>query len=142
MTLPESETAREESGLSRRAARRLIQRALVLVGRERNLRQHLRAVHLTSLWRLDDWDFEWTVTLDRGKILFDRRPTKKPDVTVTWPEAEKFIEWAEKGSGADPQKVEGSLENSRTVEMVCRAFRKSLGDVLQFPFDDDGVRLV
>ena len=141
MNLPDSHVAHEEAGLSRRAARRLIQRALVLVGRERNLRQHLRAVHLTSLWRLDDWDFEWTVTLDRGKVLFDRRPVKNPDVTVSWTEAKQFIEWAEKGSGAEQQKIEGDLENSRTVEMVCRAFRKALGDVLRFPFDDDGVRL-
>src|SRR5438128_9637996 len=49
--------------LSKRAARRLIQRALVLTGRDRHVREHIREARLTMLWVLEDWGFAWTVHL-------------------------------------------------------------------------------
>ena len=44
--------------LSKRGARRAIQRAFVRVGRERAIRQHLREAELTTLWTIEDWGFE------------------------------------------------------------------------------------
>ena len=128
--------------LSRRAARRLIQRALVLVGRSRNVRQHIREARLTTLWVLEDWDFQWTILLDRGKVLFDRRSARKPDVTLAWPEAAGFFRWVESDRERDEFRIEGKPEQCRAAETVCRAFRSALGEVIRFPFDDDGVRIV
>jgi hypothetical protein len=79
---------------SKRAARRLIQRALVLTGRDKQLRQHLREARLTTLWILEDWDLVWTVIIDRGKIEFERRPAKHPDLTLTWQTANEFFSYA------------------------------------------------
>jgi len=76
---------------SKRAARRLIQRAFVLTGRDKHLRQHLRAARLTTLWNLQDWDLVWTVIIDRGRIEFDRRPAKHPDLTLSWETANEFF---------------------------------------------------
>lgn len=79
---------------SKRAARRVIQRAFVLAGRDRQLRQHLREVRLTTLWILEDWDLVWTVIIDRGKMEFERRPAKHPDLTLTWRTAHEFFSCA------------------------------------------------
>lgn len=128
--------------LSKRAARRLIQRAFVLVGRERAVRQHWREAELTTLWVLGDWDLEWTIVLHRGKLEFDRRPTRKPDVTLSWPTAEGFFQWIESNlQVAEGFTIEGTPESCRLAEVICRAFRTKMGQVLHFPFDDDGVRL-
>jgi len=76
---------------SKRAARRIIQRAFVLTGRDRQLRQHIREIRLTTLWILEDWDLVWTVNIDRGRIEFERRPAKHPDLTLSWQTAEEFF---------------------------------------------------
>ena len=76
----EPETAPALQELSRRAARRLIQRATVLAGRDRNVRQHIREARVTMHWVLEDWGFGGTVILDRGRINFDRRPVRHPYV--------------------------------------------------------------
>jgi len=69
---------------SKRAARRLIQRALVLLRRDKHIRQRLREARATTLWVLADWDFAWTVVLSGGRIEFERRPSKQPDLTFSW----------------------------------------------------------
>lgn len=76
---------------SKRAARRLLQRAFVLTGRDRPLRQHIREARFTTLWVLEDWDLVWTVIIDRGKIEFARRPAKHPDLTLSWRTAMEFF---------------------------------------------------
>ena len=76
---------------SKRAARRILQRAYVLTGRDRTLRQHIREARFTTLWILEDWDFAWTVIVDRGRIEFERRPAKHPDLTFSWPTADGFF---------------------------------------------------
>jgi hypothetical protein len=76
---------------SKRAARRILQRAFVLTGRDRPLRQHIRESRFTTLWVLEDWDLAWTVIVDRGKIEFERRPAKHPDLTLSWPAADEFF---------------------------------------------------
>lgn len=138
----DSETAPAPQELSRRAARRLIQRATVLAGRDRHVRQHIREARVTMLWRLDDWEFEWTVILDRGRVEFDRRPARRPDVVLAWREAAAFFASARSGrDNLDDYVIEGEPEFRRYAELIWQALRSKLEEVLRFPFDDDGVRL-
>jgi len=129
--------------LSKRAARRLIQRAFVLTGRDKHLRQHLREAHLTTLWVVEDWDLTWTVILGRGGIEFERRPAKKPDVVLTWPTAEKFFQEVEYDSlltGA--HQFDGKQELRRFSEPLLKGFFKSLCHVLRYPVGDTGESLL
>lgn len=140
--MPNSDLSPASPELSKRAARRLIQRAFVLVGRDRRVREHIREAHLTMLWVLEDWGFEWTVVVDRGRLQFDRRPARKPDLTVTWREATVFFQRIEDGGeDADDFKIEGKLELRKFLDLVYRAFRSALHEVLRYPFDDEGVRI-
>lgn len=128
--------------LSKRAARRLIQRAFVLVGRDRHIRQNLREARLTTLWAIEDWKLTWTLELDRGKLHFERRPAKCPDLTLTWLTAEGFFRQVESSSLAgETLAIGGGLENRRVIEPVCRTFCKILSEVMRNPFDDAGTRL-
>ncbi|MEJ2009525.1 MAG: hypothetical protein P8Z30_15440 [Acidobacteriota bacterium] len=127
----------EQPSISKRAARRLIQRAIVLTGRNRSVRQHIREVHLATLWVLEDWNLEWTVNLDRGRVHFDRRPTRKPDVTLTWPNAEEFFSRIQEGGAPDDTlAMEGDPELRTYVDPVYRSFCRSLEEVIKYPFDD------
>ena len=136
------ETFSVSSQVSKRAARRLIQRALVLVGRDRHLRQHWREARLLTLWVLEDWKFAWTVQLERGEIHFVRRPTKHPDLTLTWPTAELFFRQIESGGPAEEGcEMAGSPELRRSFEPLYRAFSNALSAVMRNPFDDEGNRL-
>lgn len=138
----EEEFAPVSLPLSKRAARRLIQRAFVLAGRNRQLRQHIREARLTSLWILEDWRFEWTVALEKGRIEFDRRPTKNPDATLTWPTAEEFFNQARSGSRGGTALATVEDPNLRRVlETVMRFFFNSLREVLENPVDEEGTRL-
>ncbi|MGE5326750.1 MAG: hypothetical protein ACM3NO_06900 [Deltaproteobacteria bacterium] len=138
----EIEGAPAPEDLSKRAARRLIQRAFVLLGRNKQVRQHLREVHAKMQWVLADADFEWAVLLDKGKVQFDRRPVKNPDITLTWARADVFFESARTGRDQPGDfSMEGRQELRRLAEMLWRALRDELGNVLRFPIDDDGVRL-
>jgi hypothetical protein len=135
--------------LSRRAARRLIQRAFVLTGRDRKVRQHIREARLTLLWVLEDWGFAWTVLLERGGLVFDRRPAKRPDVTFTWQTAREFFSQAEQGrlverdpSSHEGFRYEGPPESKRALEPLWRAFAAALGEVLKNPVDENGDPLV
>ncbi len=83
--------ASDSPTLSKRAARRLIQRAFVLAGRDRIVRQHIREARLTTRWILEDWKLTWTLILDRGKLDFDRRPIKKVHLILTWASASAFF---------------------------------------------------
>lgn len=132
------------SGLSKRAAQRLIQRAVVLAARSRNVKQHIREADLTSIWLIADWDLEWAVTIRRGRLDFDRRVPRQPDIRVTWPTAEEFFAQAEKRESTDLKgaQYEGPLQTRRTWEVVFQAFRVALGDLLKNPVDEDGTSLV
>ncbi len=123
--------------ISKRAARRLIQRALVLAGRDRNVRQHIREAKVITLWVLEDWQFEWTAVIERGKVHFDRRPARAPDLTLRWPNEEEFFTalW----EGRDPigsLLVEGNLSLRRFSDPVYSAFCRFMQQVLRHPFDD------
>jgi hypothetical protein len=128
---------------SKRAARRIIQRACVLTGRDRHVRQHLRHAGFSSLWVLEDWNFTWTVVFDRGRIKFDRRPTKKPDVTFIWQRAATFFARIEGTVWAEPTcHAEGDPALLRLCEPVCQTFAKTLGALLRQPVDENGMPLV
>ena len=129
--------------LSKRAARRVIQRAFVLVGRDKSIRQHLREASLNTLWTIEDWGLEWTVTVERGRFEFHRGRTGRPQITYSWLRAEDFFKQIETGaSNPEGFQCEGSREVQRLFGPVFLAFTKSLSGVLQHPVDDDGERLV
>lgn len=127
--------------LSKRAARRLIQRAFVLVGRDRNLRHHLREASITTLWVLDDWGFSWTVVLDHGTLEFHRGKAGKPHLTYLWRTASQFFARIERGA-AETVEYTGSPAARQTLEPVYEAFCKYLQEVLRDPVGENGDRLM
>lgn len=127
----------DQPSISKRTARRLLQRAFVLVGRDRNVRQHIREASVITLWVLQDWRFEWTVALERGKVHFDRRPARAPDLTLTWPSAEEFFGALWEGRNPDASLfLEGDLRERRYLDPVYSAFCRLFQQVLHYPFDD------
>jgi len=130
------------STLSKRAARRLIQRALVLAGRERTLRQHIREAELVTLWALEDWELEWTLTLDHGKLDFERRASKRPDATFAWSAAADFFLQVGSGNLEPITTYSGPALPRRTLEPLFHAFCAALRAVLQNPVDGNGDPLV
>ena len=129
--------------LSKRAARRIIQRAWVLAGRDRRVREHIRSAGFSSLWILEDWNFTWTVVFDRGRLEFDRRPTKRPDLTFTWQSAADFFAEIETGvRAAQGFQAEGDLALQRVCEPIYRSFSKTLQTLLGQPVDENGMPLV
>ncbi|HEY6291812.1 MAG TPA: hypothetical protein VI455_09675 [Terriglobia bacterium] len=143
------------AGLSKRAAQRLIQRALVLAARSRKVRQHIREADLTSVWTIVDWGLEWAVMIRRGKLDFDRRLPHQPDIRVAWPTAEAFFaqtEAADSSVGPSEHEVqpmdqsvaqyEGPHEVRRTWNVIHQAFRAALNELLQNPVDQDGRSLL
>ena len=129
----------DRPSISKRAARRLIQQAFVLTGRDRTVRQHIREARVTTVWTLEDWSFEWTIVLDRGKVRFDRRPARVPDMALTWPNAAEFFETIELGQTPDDSlTMEGNLAFRNFVDLVYRSFCRSLQHVIQYPVDDAG----
>src|SRR5215472_12827617 len=130
-------------GISKRAAQRLIQRALVLAGRSRNVRQHIREADLTSVWSIDDWGLEWAVAIRHGKLDFDRRLPNQPDIQVSWPTAEAFFQEADSTRvGSRSLYYEGPPGTRRMWDIIHHAFRTALADLLQNPVDQDGRSLV
>jgi hypothetical protein len=139
---PGEASPREDSPLppiSKRAARRLLQRAFVLAGRDRTVRQHIREAGMTTLWVLEDWKFAWTVEIERGKVRFDRRPTRAPDLTLAWPSAEEFFKtfWEGRDPG-DSLRLEGNAVLRRFSDPVYSVFCRTLQQVLRDPFDGAG----
>jgi hypothetical protein len=140
---PDSSESSSAPEFSKRAARRLIQRAYVLAGRNKHLRQHIREARLTTLWRIEDMELAWTVMLDRGKFEFERRPAKTPDATLAWKTAEAFFNTARGLPTAEEAFTwDTKQELRRFLEPVVRGFFDSLLDVLRHPFDDAGERLL
>ncbi len=136
------EAVTDPTALSKRAARRLIQRAFVLAGRDRNVRQHIREAHCRLLWVIEDWDLAWTVSLYRGKMEFDRRPTKRPDLTLTWPTAEEFFKQVAVGTRKDDApEHSGEASHWKFGQPVYSSFCAAMREVLRDPVDENGVRL-
>jgi hypothetical protein len=139
-TLPAQDPA---TSLSKRAARRIIQRAFVLMGRDKVLRQQIRESEITTLWIVEDWDLQWTVFLHRGKFEFERRPAKHPDVTLAWPTAEEFFQQVDRSGEALVQvQILPAQEHRRFLETLLRGFFACLRHVLASPVDDVGESLL
>lgn len=138
----QTEAVADPAGLSKRAALRIFQRAFVLAGRERNVRQHIREAHCLILWVIEDWDLAWTIILDRGKIEFDRRPTKHPDFTLTFPSAADFFKKVDRSARKDdgPSRT-GDTTYWKFAQPVYSGFCTALREVLQNPVDENGIRL-
>ncbi len=103
------------------------------------MRQHIREARVATLWVLEDWGFEWTVSLDRGKVRFDRRPARAPDVTLTWAIAEEFLTSIQEGRAPTGSLVmEGKLELRTYIDPVYKSFCRSLEQVIRNPVDDVG----
>jgi hypothetical protein len=129
--------------LSKRGARRVIQRAFVLVGRERAIRQHVREVELNMQWVVEDWGLEWTVVIDHGRLEFHRGRVGKPQVSYIWETGERFLGQVE--TKAAPEKGFCFIADPvwrRVVEPVFNSFLTALRAVLADPVDDDGERLL
>ena len=138
----ESQGISDPSTLSKRAARRLIQRAFVLAGRDRNVRQHIREARGAVLWVIEDWDLAWTIFFEKGKLEFDRRPTKRPDLTLTWQTAEEFFSQLENTARRDDRPARaGNAQLWKFGQPVYTAFLAALREVLLDPVDEDGTRL-
>ncbi len=131
------------AALSKRAARRIIQRAFVLMGRDKVLRQQIRESEIITLWSVEDWEMEWTVFLHRGRFEVERRPAKHPDVTLTWPTAEQFFQQVDR-SGQDQVQVQilPEPEHGRFFQTLLRGFFTCLRHVLANPVDDMGESLL
>jgi len=111
----------------------------VLTGRDRSVRQHIREVRIATVWVLEDWNFEWTVEIDHGKLRFERRPPRAPDVTLTWPSADDFFRNIGEGRTPDTHlAIEGSVAHRGYVDIVYRGFCRQLEQVIKYPFDDAG----
>ena len=128
---------------SKRASRRLIQRAFVLLGRDKQMRQHIREARLSSLWVIEDMGLTWTVVLDRGKFEFERRPAKNPDARLSWDTSEEFFRKAA-GLASDEETLhwEGTPQMRRFFEPILRGLFESLQHVLAYPVDDMGESLL
>jgi hypothetical protein len=132
----------EPAALSKRAARRLIQRAFVLAGRDAHLHALIREAEVVTRWTLEDWNLEWSVILKRGKVAYDRRPARQPDSTLVWPAAQEFFAEAEEGFHQERHPT--ILENAELAKFLiplARTFFRQLRHVLQFPVDEAGTRL-
>ncbi len=131
------------TSLSKRAARRIIQRTFVLMGKDKALRQQIREARITTLWIVEDWELEWTVFLHRGKFEMERRPAKHPDVTLTWPTAEEFFRQVDRSGEANVQvQIFPEQERRRFFETLLRGFFACLRHVLSNPVDALGESLL
>ena len=147
---------------SKRAARRIVQRAFVLTGRDRHFRQQIRSARYTTLWVLEDWDLVWTVIIDRGRLEFERRPAKHPDLIFNWQTASDFFVAASNdlrrasltaglaqspGSAVQSETqcaltLTGNPELRRLAANLVHCFLGHLGHVLRNPVDGSGESLL
>jgi hypothetical protein len=139
-TLPLQDPA---ASLSKRAARRIIQRTFVLMGKDKFLRQQIRESEITTLWIVEDWELEWTLLLHRGKFEMERRPAKHPDVTLSWSTAEEFFRQVDRSGDANVEvQIVPAQEHRRFFETLLRGFFSCLRHVLANPVDALGESLL
>jgi len=138
-----SENAPAFPPLSKRAARRVIQRAFVLVGRDKHVRQHIRAARLNTRWTLADWGLEWTVVLNHGRLEYHRGRVGRPNLTFAWGTAQAFFSQIETGRPVEGAfELQGDAVWKKLCEPVYDAFCGTLRGVLRNPIDDAGERLL
>ncbi len=143
VTIEPNNVAETAGALSKRGARRVIQRSFVLMGRNKALRQKLRSVVLTTRWAVEDWGLEWTVLVAKGQLEFHRGHVGKAQVQVTWKAGEDFVAQLESGAApSEGMQIECEPADRRNVDLLFQSFIETLRNVLADPIDDDGVRLV
>lgn len=131
------------TSLSKRAARRIIQRTFVLMGKDKVLRQLIRECQMTTLWIIEDWNFEWTLYLDRGKFELERRPAKHPHLTLTWTTAEEFFRQVDRPANSEIQvQILPETQPRRFIATLLRGFFFNLRHVLAHPVDALGESLL
>ena len=139
-TLPLQDPA---TSLSKRAARRIIQRTFVLMGKDKVLRQQIRESEITTVWIVEDWELEWTVLLHRGKFEVERRQSKHPDVTLSWPTAAEFFRQVDALGDASIQvQIIPEQDQPRFFETLLRGFFATLRHVLENSVDAVGQNLL
>ena len=131
------------TSLSKRAARRIIQRTFVIMGKDKVLRQLIRESDIITVWMIEDWELEWTVLLRRGKFEVERRQSKHPNVTLTWPTAEEFFRQVDRSGDASVQvQMTPEQDHPRFFETLLRGFFSTLRSVLENPIDAVGQNLL
>lgn len=77
--------------------------------------------------------------MDRGKVRFERRPSRSPDMTLSWPEAADFFASIQEGRTPDGAlAMEGNVVFRTYVDLVYKSFCRSLEQVIKYPVDDAG----
>jgi len=140
---PEAEIASQDpaTSLSKRAARRIIQRAFVLMGRDKILRHQIRESELSTVWAIEDWQLEWTVFFHRGRFEVERRLAKHPDVSLAWSTARQFFDQVDRFDPAAVQMLPANAPH-RFFDTLVRGFFANLRHVLMNPVDDAGESLL
>ena len=91
------------------------------MGKDKAMRQQIRESEITTLWIVEDWELEWTVLLQRGKFELERRPSKHPDVTLSWPTAEEFFHQVDRSGDANVKvQILPEQEHRRFFETLLR----------------------
>jgi hypothetical protein len=131
------------TSLSKRAARRIIQRTFVLMGKDKTIKQLIRESDMTTVWIVEDWELEWTVLLQRGKFEVERRQAKHPDVTLYWPTAVEFFNQVDRPSSTNIQvQITPEPDQKRFYDTLLRGFFSTLRRVLENPVDAVGQNLL
>ena len=128
------------TSLSKRGARRVIQRALVLIGRDKGFRQRTRGLTLNTQWTIEDWDLEWTALLAEGRLESHRGHTGRPQTSFRWKTGEDFMNHIASGESGGFE-LECRAVSRPLAEMILARFRTTLKAVLENPVGDDGARL-
>ena len=77
------------------------------------------------------------------RVSIERRPVKRPDLTLTWPSAAGFFRLIEAGGDAEAEiKREGDPAAWAKTRPLLHAFCACLSQVLADPVDENGVSLV
>ncbi len=131
------------TSLSKRAARRIIQRTFVLMGRNKTVKQLIRESDLTMVWIIEDWELEWTVLLRHGKFEVERRQAKHPDATLYWPTAVEFFSQVDRHTSTNIQvQITPEPVQKRFFDTLLRDFFSTLRLVLENPVDAVGQNLL
>ena len=130
------------TSLSKRGARRVIQRAHVLIGRDKGFRQRTRGLALNTQWTIEDWDLEWTALLAEGRLESYRGHTGRPQISFRWKTGEDFMSHVESGrTPGDGFRLECQAADKVVAELLLARFCATLKSVVINPVDDAGVRL-
>ena len=131
------------TSLSKRAARRIIQRTFVLLGKDKTIKQLIRETEMVTVWMIEDWELEWTLILHKGKFEIERRQAKHPEVTLSWPTAVEFFAQVDRPASANVQvRMTPEPTQHRFFDTLLRGFFSTLHRVLEDPVDAVGQNLL